>query len=274
MPHFTDEEVLCVIGRTVLVLMLVAAFAMSTTSSLRPASAQTTHFVPTQGSPWQWQLTTPVDTTVDVPTYDIDLFDNDASVVNTLHSQGKKAICYLDAGTWENWRPDASSFPDSVKGKKVSGWRGERWLDIRQISILAPIMQARLDLCKSKGFDAVEPDNIEGYTNKTGFPLTANDQLQYNKWFADEAHQRGLGVALKNDVDQTTELQPYFDFAIDEQCFQYSACSTEQPFIDAGKAVLEVEYKLDTSRFCDKAQAMHFSSMKKHLSLDAWRMPC
>jgi hypothetical protein len=135
-------------------------------------------------------------------------------------------------------------------------------------------MQARLDLCKSKGFDAVEPDNIEGYTNKTGFPLTANDQLQYNKWFADEAHQRGLGVALKNDVDQTTELQPYFDFAIDEQCFQYSACSTEQPFIDAGKTVLEVEYKLDTSRFCDKAQAMHFSSMKKHLSLDAWRMPC
>ena len=205
------------IGRTVLALVLVAAFAISIASSLRPASAQPTPFVPAQGSPWQWQLTTPVDTTVDVRTYDIDLFDNDASLVGTLHSQGKKAICYLDAGTWENCRPDVSSFPDSVKGKKVSGWRGERWL---------------------------------------------------------QAHQRGLGVALKNDVDQTIELQPYFDFAIDEQCFQYSECSTEQPFIDAGKAVLEVEYKLDTSKFCDRAKAMHFSSMKKHLNLDAWRMPC
>ena len=47
-------------------------------------------------------------------------------------------------------------------------------MDIRQIDILGPIMQARLDLCKQKGFDAVEPDNVDAYQNKPGFPMTAS----------------------------------------------------------------------------------------------------
>jgi hypothetical protein len=42
-------------------------------------------------------------------------------------------------------------------------------------------------------------------------------------------------------------------------------------FIDADKAVLEVEYKLDRADFCAKAQALGFSSMKKRLSLGPWR---
>jgi hypothetical protein len=231
-------------------------------------------FTPAQGAPWQWQLTIPVDTTVNVPTFEIDLFDNAASVVSTLHSQGKKVICYLSAGSWENFRPDASRFPESVKGKPLSGFPDERWLDIRQINTLAPIMQARLDQCQSKGFDAVEADNVDGYKNDTGFPLTANDQLTYNKWFADQAHQRGLGIALKNDVDQITELQPFFNFAVNEQCFEFNECNKYQPFIAAGKAVLHVEYNLSTSQFCPQARALHFSSMKKNLDLDAPREPC
>ncbi len=32
-------------------------------------------------------------------------------------------------------------------------------------------MAARVDTCKAKGFDAVKPDNVDGYTNSIGFPL-------------------------------------------------------------------------------------------------------
>jgi hypothetical protein len=53
----------------------------------------------------------------------------------------------------------------------------EKWLDIRRIDLLAPILRARLDLCNVKGFDAIEPDNIEIYDNNTGFPLTYNVQF-------------------------------------------------------------------------------------------------
>jgi len=128
------------------------------------AGAQTTPGIwqPKVQTSWQWQLTTPIDMNVNAEVFDIDLYYNSASLVSQLHAKGKKAICYISAGTWERWRPDASKFPTTVRGSKVSGWAGEQWLDIRQWNVLGPIMEARLDLCKAKGFDGVEPDNVDG----------------------------------------------------------------------------------------------------------------
>lgn len=228
---------------------------------------------PALNTSWQWQLTGTVDQSFNVVMYDIDMFDNSTQVVNSLHSAGRIVICYIDAGTWENWRPDANKFPASVKGKN-NGWPGEKWLDIRQLSILGPIMQARMDLCQSKGFDAIEFDNVDGYSNSTGFPLKYNDQLTYNTWLANQAHTRGLSVALKNDVGQVKDLLPYFDWSLDEQCFQYQECQTLLPFINAGKAVMEVEYNLNPAQFCPKANSMNFNSLKKHLGLGTYRVAC
>src|SRR5581483_990790 len=128
-----------------------------------------------------------------------------------------RAICYLSAGTWEDWRPDANTFPAFVMGNSLS-WPGERWLHIHYLDILGPIMGARLGLCKAKGFDGVEPDNVDGYANDTGFPLTAQDQLRYNIFLANAAHARGLSVGLKNDVDQVEQLLPHFDWTLNESC--------------------------------------------------------
>lgn len=243
----------------------------STTSPL--AQAQTNIWKPKGKISWQWQLTTPVDQTVAASVYDIDLFDNDAKTVAALHAAGRKTICYISVGTWEDWRPDAAKFPDSVKGRS-NGWQGEKWLDIRQMNVLGPIMEARLDLCKAKGFDAVEPDNVDGYSNVTGFPLTYWDQLNYNRFIANAAHARGLSVGLKNDLDQILDLVSSFDWALSEQCFQYNECDALIPFISAGKAVFEVEYEGATNNFCPTANAIGLSSMKKRLTLDAWRQPC
>ncbi len=229
---------------------------------------------PALNTSWQWQLTGTVDQSFNVTMYDIDMFDNTASVVQSLHNAGRIVICYIDAGTWENWRPDANQFPASVKGDN-NGWPGEVWLDIRQQSILDPIMEARMDQCKAKGFDGVEFDNVDGYSNTTGFSISANDQLSYNVFLANAAHQRGLSVALKNDPDQVKKLLPYFDWELDEQCFEYTECDKLTPFIQAGKAVMEVEYNLDTSSFCPQANKMNFNSMKKHQDpVDAWREAC
>jgi hypothetical protein len=265
----------------ILVLVGMGLIALAPVSAAPPAQATPTPYPRPPGlwqpglvTSWQWQLTNlPVDQSYDVDMYDIDLFDNDASVVASLHAQGRKVVCYMSAGSWENWRPDADQFPASVKGRN-NGWPGEKWLDIRQIDILGPIMQARLDLCQAKGFDAIEPDNVDGYSNRTGFPITYQDQLTYNRWLADEAHKRGLSVGLKNDVEQVNDLLPWFDWTLNEQCFQYRECDTLQPFIDSGKPVFNVEYKLKTSQFCPQANAMNFNSMKKNLDLDAYRVAC
>jgi hypothetical protein len=231
------------------------------------------YWIPPMSMPWQWQLTGTIDQTVDVPMYDVDLFDVPASVVTSLHAKGRHVVCYMSAGTFEDWRPDAADFPAAVKGSS-NGWPGEKWLDIRRLDILAPIMAARMDLCKSKGFDAIEPDNVDGYANKSGFPLTAADQIAYNTWFATAAHSRGLSVGLKNDLDQVADLVGAFDWALNEQCFQYNECSALAPFTKAGKAVFEVEYSLTTDKFCSKALALQFNSMKKGLDLDAPRTAC
>ncbi|MCP4225614.1 MAG: endo alpha-1,4 polygalactosaminidase, partial [Actinomycetia bacterium] len=177
--------------------------------------------VPAPGTTWQWQLTQAIDESYDVDVYDVDGFDVSATTVASLHASGRKVICYISAGSWEDWRPDASDFPASVKGNN-NGWPGEKWLDIRDLDVLGPIMEARLDMCVAKGFDAVEPDNIDGYTNNTGFPLSAQDQLGYNRFLADAAHARGLSIGLKNDLDQVVALEPWFEFAVNEQCFQYN----------------------------------------------------
>jgi hypothetical protein len=229
---------------------------------------------PILNTSWQVQLTGKIDQSVDVVMYDIDLFDNNATIIDSLHMNGHKVVCYINAGTWENWRPDRAKFPDSIKGKTVTGWYGERWLDIRQISILAPILDARMDLCKQKGFDGIDPDNIDVYEHDIGFPVTYQDQINYNKFLTNEAHARGLSIGLKNDVDQINDLLPYFDWAINEECFTYKECNALLQFIKADKAVFQIEYNLDKRQFCFQANAMNFNSIRKHRILDAWLDPC
>ena len=222
---------------------------------------------------WQWQLQGQIDTSLDVQMFDIDGFDSGEDLVTELHDGGAAVVCYLSAGSWEDWRPDADSFPEEVLGR-TNGWPGERWLDIRKRKLLAPIMSARMDMCADKGFDAIEFDNVDGYQNRSGFPLSGADQLPYNTWLANQAHRRGLSVALKNDLGQVEELLSYFDFALNEQCFQYEECNRLRPFVNAGKAVLGVEYKLDTADFCPTAGDLGFNFMKKRLALRSWREPC
>lgn len=131
-----------------------------------------------------------------------------------------------------------------------------------------------MDKCVRRGFDGVELDNVDGYANRTGFPLTWGDQKRFNLAMASAAHARGLSVGLKNDLGQVEALEPAFDFAVNEQCFQYRECGKLRPFVDAGKAVLHVEYELSRSKFCERALSLGFSSMRKGWDLGVWRRPC
>src|ERR1039458_4865421 len=202
-------------------------------------------WVPPRSLTWYWQLQGTVNNTEPVAAYDIDGFDNTTSEVAALHAKGIHVICYIDVGTAEPFRPDFSEFPASVKGTSLEPPFGEeKWLDVRQLSILEPIMIARFQMCKSKGFDAVEPDNMDGYENKSGFPLTAANQLTYDEWVAGEVHSLGMAVFQKNDGEQTASLKSHFDGALTEECNVYEECSSFTPYLAEGKPVLNAEYNL------------------------------
>jgi hypothetical protein len=226
-------------------------------------------------APWQWQLQGKIDTGVAACFFDVDGFETPQATVAALQRSGRVAICYLDVGSWESYRPDAKRFPRSVLGRRYEGFPDERWLDVAHFHRFAPILERRFRLCAHKGFDAVEPDNLAGFENKTGFPLTAADQLRFNRWVATRVHALGMAVALKNDPQQVPALAGRFDFAIVEQCFQYDECGSYEPFLRRGKAVFEAEYELEPSEYCAAAAALGFSSIRKSYGLFArpWQ-PC
>ena len=258
-----------------------ALVALAASSPAQAAGAATPSCPPIQRSaagiwkaapttaPWQWQLQGKIDLSVPACVFDVDGFETPPATVAALHRSGRVAICYLDVGSWERYRPDAKRFPRSVIGRRYEGFPDERWLDIAHFHRFAPILERRFQRCAHKGFDAVEPDNLAGFENKTGFPLTAADQLRFNRWVAGRVHALGMAVALKNDPRQAPALVGRFDFAIVEQCFQYDECGSYEPFVRNGKAVFEAEYEQQPSEYCAAAATLGFSAIRKSYDLFA-----
>jgi hypothetical protein len=204
---------------------------------------------PAPAATWQWQLQGAINEGYDVDVYDVDLINTEAAVIASLQRAGRKVICYFSAGSYESFRP--VDVPEAARGKGLDGFEDEQWLDVRSPEVHRVAME-RLDLAKAKLCDGVEPDNVDGYQNDTGFPLTETDQLAFNRFLANAAHERGLAVALKNDLDQIAELVSYFDFQVNEQCHEFDECDRLGPFPMAGKAAFVAEYQ---QRFVDDSTA-------------------
>ncbi len=272
----------------VLVVIGVAGCGDSDSTDPQPTATDTT-VVPTTGqwyrpavtATWQWQLLGAVNTEYDVDVYDIDLFDVPATMIASLQAAGKRVICYFSAGSFEDFRSDAASFRSEELGNVFDDFPNERWLDIRSTNVLA-IMESRLDMAVDKGCDGVEPDNVDGFANNTGFNLTSADQLTFNRAIANEAHERGLSVGLKIDLDQIADLITFFDFQVNEQCHEFDECAALDPFITAGKPVFNAEYELqlisdDVARaqLCNAARARNFRTLILPFDLDdSFRFSC
>jgi hypothetical protein len=255
-------------------LLLAALAILLLAGRSAPARASGGWWTPPQQLTWFWQLQGKIQNDKAVAAYDIDGFETEAVEVAALHAQGKHVICYIDAGTAEKFRPDYGEFPSSTLGRS-NGWPGEKWLDIRRLGAIEPIMSARFRMCREKGFDAVEPDNIEAFSNNSGFPITAQQQLNYNEWIANAVHALGMAVLQKNDGEQAAQLHPFFDGALSEECNQYEECADFQPYLKAGQPVLNAEYKLPTAKFCASDRAAGIMGARYALSLNGRRFePC
>lgn len=230
---------------------------------------------------WQWQLQGVLNTGYDVAVYDVDLFDTSAASIAAIQGAGRRVLCYFSAGSSEDWRPDFADFDPADIGKVLDDWEGERWVDIRSPRILA-IMQKRLDLAVAKGCDGVEPDNVTAWDAKSGFDITPLDQIAFNRRLADEAHARGLAIALKNDGAQVKWLVDWFDLSVNEECHFYEECEELRMFTDAGKAVLNAEYVGSEQKalalaatLCPKAKASQTRTLILPLDLDdSFRVSC
>ena len=279
---------LVLLGRLLLVLSALFAHDLRADQTEPPSlfahdlwAGQKNWYRPILFTTWQIQLQGMPNTTYSATLYTLDLFDTPKEVIDTLHAEGKKVICYFSAGSFEDWRPDHNKFKPAVLGEPLAGWPGERWLDIRSDNVRS-IMRSRLDLAKKKGCDAVDPDNVDAYTQDTGFDLNDRDQLVYNRFLARSAHARGLSVGLKNDLLQIKNLVNDFDFAINERCHEYLECNLLTPFINAGKPVFNLEYQnkyaeneMDRFKLCEDSIKRGFTTLVAPPLLDgSFRYAC
>jgi hypothetical protein len=212
--------------------------------------------------------------------WDFDMFDAPVSTIKAFQNKNHPVVCYFSGGSWENWRPDAKDFPKAALGKPLSGWPGEKWLDTRNPKVRA-IMKKRILLAKSKGCDAVDVDNIDGYENPTGFDLTKADGISFVKFLAATAHAEGLAYGLKNAGGIAKQVVDDAEFSVNEQCVKYNECEQLQVFIKQDKPVLHIEYTAKNNppssfvqKSCDNQGAKGFSTLIKHLSLNAWTKTC
>ncbi|KAL4903361.1 glycoside hydrolase superfamily [Aspergillus multicolor] len=278
-----------------------AATPTSTSSSSGSGSGSSSSnsgdiWQPAVGSPWQIILSSSLDSSAadtnikvasaspSVSIYDIDLYENDASTISSLKSQGINVICYFSAGTYENWREDASSFSSSDLGAALPDWEGENWLDLRSDNVRA-IMSSRLDTAKAKGCDGVDPDNVDAYGNDAGgLGLTEDDSVDYVNYLAEQAHSRGLSIGLKNAGAIIPRVIDNVQFSVNEQCAEYNECDVYQVFLEQNKPVFHIEYpaggevstsNVDKASLCQSFEgAEGFSTVIKDMDLGEWVQEC
>jgi endo-alpha-1,4-polygalactosaminidase (GH114 family) len=262
-----------------------------------PATAAANWWHPGPLTSWQYAIGEPLP--IEVPTnignvevYDIDEGNQSgvsagevAASVAAMHARGARAICYVDSGGWENYRSDASEYSAAILGGDVSGYPDERYVDIRQWSddpgptglTLGQILTARFQLCKDEGFDGVETDLDDTYADSTGLPLTMADEVAFMTEMADVIHGLGMAWFLKNGINGDSlisDMAALADGTVNEQCWQYDECSALEPFAQAGKPVLDVEYADEAeATTCPAALAFPMATMHTDVDLDgtiAW----
>jgi hypothetical protein len=227
--------------------------------------------------------------------YDIDDIENTASTVTSLHSRGAKVICYVEIGSAGDYYAAADegipvSYYAQLKaagdlGAKMAGYP-EYYLNIKAPSAVSIIESMIRQQCANKGFDAVEPDIDDSYTDKTGFNITEAQNVVYNQTLAAYVHSLGLAWGQKNgdnDPAFSKALEPTTDFLLTEECSFYETCGiVTPPYVQAGKLVLDAEYtndwgykiSTDLGKFCPADISGGISGTLFTADLAGQRNPC
>lgn len=195
-----------------------------------------------------------------------------SSYISELKSKGKRVVCYISAGTVEDWRDDKSSFDDDT-AKHYKGFGGtETWLDITQWESFKGPMEARINEAASKGCQFIEYDNVDCDANMcvsgASYDQLFKDQTDYLNWLISTTHGKGMGVGLKNAQSHIESMSSKIDFAINEECQKYDECYYYKQLSSQNKAAFGVEYDNNGGKVCSVAKEYHM--LTKYRTGSTW----
>jgi hypothetical protein len=229
----------------------------ATPAPLPPTPSHKQIWQPSSGATWQIVLQQaiklePTATSIspDVDVYDIDLFTNSHTTIDTLHRLGKKVICYFSAGSYEPGRPDSNDFKEADKGKVMDGWPGERWLNLNSDNVRT-IMRKRIEMAAKKKCDGIDPDNVDGFVSTSDSScveaeLTILSRITRTVWVLQELIP-SISWAISQQKPKTLILQ--------------SASKTPVP---SYRAYCQQSNSLSTSSVCSSPIARYSPPLPTH----------
>lgn len=264
------------VSATVVATVCQAAPTVSAPASALAPSASTPKMPANQIHAFALQSWGPQEKTDEGQAVFVDPGMVDAAYIHNINAQGKKTVCYIDAGTLEDWRQDREAFiTDSHDdfGKKYKGYGGtETWLDISHWQSYTVPMSARIQAAASKGCTAIELDNTDCYENACVSGASYDSMLAWEKewvaWLVETVHSHGMAVGLKNSQELIPQFLNDFEFAINEQCMDYNECGLYKPFVDQNKVVFNVEYNNHNGKVCQESAEYHL--VTKYANNGVW----
>jgi hypothetical protein len=219
-------------------------------------------YVPLESSRWLARLDGAVDVAQDADFFYLDAEQQEADTLATLRAQGRHYLCYLSAGSYEDFRDDAAEFPVSAIGNPLADFPRERWVDVRDPTVRR-LMAARIERLAQLGCDGVPPSSLAVHAADTGFELTRDDALDYARWVAERIHGAGMSAGLSGPAELTSELWPSFDFGLAVGCVASTACAELEVLRRAGKPVLYVEIgdARSAPALCTAAKSLGFDAI-------------
>ena len=164
--------------------------------------------------------------------------------------RGRYNICYMNA--FQSQESDLTwwerKHPRLLLKKNGQPVVDEDWNEVlfdvstkRKRKALAKIVRKWTDSCASRGFDAVEFDNLDSYHRSRG-RLKLRHNLAFARKITRHAHSAGLAVGQKNtpELGSRGKTVAGFDFAIAEECQRYLECDEYTQVF--GDRVIEIEY--------------------------------
>jgi hypothetical protein len=224
---------------------------------------------------WQAKRTGAVDIDEDAQLFYLDAELQDPADLATLHAEGRRYLCYLSAGSLEEFRDDAQEFPQQVIGEPLNRFPEERWLDVRA-PVVRELMARRIEALARAGCDGVPPSSLSVHAADSGFALTVDDTLDYARWVAERIHAAGMSAGLTAPAALTSELWPTFDFGLAIACLEGTRCAEFAVFEQAGKPVLHVELGDEDSaiQICNDAQPLGFLPLVTSPSFNGQSVRC
>ncbi|OUM69106.1 glycoside hydrolase family 114 protein, partial [Piromyces sp. E2] len=172
--------------------------------------------------------------------------EKDKSIIDQLHRNGKKVVCYFSGGTVETYRDYFKEYKSAgILKNRYSAWSDEYWIDYR-ISKYQSLIKQRIRTAVQKGCDAIDVDNVDGYqvhdVKKWDHPLSKDDAIKFTSWLGKTAHEMGISIGLKNCLDIVDTVGKYYDFAVNERCAQKGECHWYKNYLKTGKPVFSISY--------------------------------